>query len=286
MAVDQRSLPAFLSSDADFQTWYLGIHAQLTACGLVQTSDTGQMGATVAKPTVVTTAAGFRMYRFSDTLQSTFPVLLKVEFGVAGAVDRPSLWLTVGTASNGAGTLTGVQVSTRRQSLASLSMASGATLQSYCSGDGGRVMLFTNANPSSSSYGIGLMVDRLRDGSGAAQGDGVSIINSGSGATSWNQQFIEQGQSVNVAGSPFAPSLTNSNVRSSVGTNVALAPVFGTGGGKLLWTPHLSGHTNDFTGISTITVTHLGASRTFLVLDTAADSFGGGTNQIPIPIYE
>ena len=51
MTTDLRQLPAYLSNDADFRTWGQGICAQLTAIGLVKTSDTGQINwATAIKP--------------------------------------------------------------------------------------------------------------------------------------------------------------------------------------------------------------------------------------------
>jgi len=82
MATDTRNLPAFSNTDAEFRTWGSGIAAALQACGLVKTSDTGQIDwATVTRPGASHTAAGYEIYRFNDSLQATKPVLIKVEYG-------------------------------------------------------------------------------------------------------------------------------------------------------------------------------------------------------------
>ena len=54
------------------------------------------------------TAAGYYILQFNDTLQSTTPILIKIELGTGGAATTPALWVTVGTGSNGSGTLTGL----------------------------------------------------------------------------------------------------------------------------------------------------------------------------------
>ena len=96
------------SSDAGFRTWGTEFHAQLLACGLTLTSDTGQINWTTAsRGGSSQTYAGYEIWRFNDTLQSTVPVFLKFEFGVGGTLNSPSIRLTVGSGTNGAGTMTG-----------------------------------------------------------------------------------------------------------------------------------------------------------------------------------
>lgn len=87
-----------------FQSWYNAITTALfTTLGVTQTADTGQIGAAAAVP-AANTSAGYVIGRFNDTLQSTTPIFFKLEFGT-GAAGVPQMWLTVGTSSNGSGTI-------------------------------------------------------------------------------------------------------------------------------------------------------------------------------------
>src|SRR5882757_2238071 len=99
------------STDAAFRVWIAeAITVLFTTLGVTQTADTGQINtATVTRPAVINTAAGYVIGRFNDTAQSTSPVFFKLEFGT-GTVQptNPAMWITIGTGSNGSGTLTGV----------------------------------------------------------------------------------------------------------------------------------------------------------------------------------
>src|SRR4051794_26109726 len=121
-------LPAFINSDATFRQFVQGIRDALTALGFARTTDTGQLDpATVTTPAGINTAAGYEVYRFADPLQATLPIFFKVEYGTGGTVDKPGLWVTAGTATNGAGTIT-AQASARKQVAAGTSKTAGATL--------------------------------------------------------------------------------------------------------------------------------------------------------------
>lgn len=100
---------AILAQDtnAHFQAWVSEVVTALfTTLGVTQTSDTGQINpATVTIPGGANTSAGYVIGRFNDTLQSTAPIFFKLEFGTAAAVADPQMWITVGTSSNGSGTI-------------------------------------------------------------------------------------------------------------------------------------------------------------------------------------
>jgi hypothetical protein len=88
-------------------------------CGLTQTADTGQVNwTTVTYSSTANTSSGYEIYEFTDALQSTYPIYLKIEYGTgddpAAANGSPTIWLTVGQGSNGSGTLTGT-LTTRTQ---------------------------------------------------------------------------------------------------------------------------------------------------------------------------
>ncbi len=182
MSVDQRNLPAYLSNNTDFQTWVQGIHAQLVAAGLIQTADTGQINsATVALPGAINTAAGYEIFRFNDTGvangQSVNPVFIKVEYGTGiGAVNRQALWFTVGSGSNGSGTITGVMIPRTQVDPYNNSQTVGTTLQSDCAGDGGWFGLVTNIDTSNNQNTFYYILDRIRDGSGVPTGEGLVAL--------------------------------------------------------------------------------------------------------------
>lgn len=99
------------TTDAAFRVWIAeAITLLFTTLGVTQTADTGQVNtATVTRPVVVNTVAGYVIGRFNDTAQSTSPIFFKLEFGTGTTQPTsPAIWITVGTGSNGSGTLTGV----------------------------------------------------------------------------------------------------------------------------------------------------------------------------------
>lgn len=113
MTTSTTSTPVSNASSTTFRLWGLENNVALTAIGLTQTADTGQINwATVALPGAGNTQAGFEIWRFNDTLQSTSPVFLKIDYGTGSSTAVPMIGLTIGQGSNGSGTLTGT-LSTR-----------------------------------------------------------------------------------------------------------------------------------------------------------------------------
>ncbi len=123
------------SGNAGFQAWYNEVIAKWDACaGVARTGDTGQIGAAVARPGTGT-AGGYVMYYLNDSIHGTWPVYIKLEFGTGSSANFPAIWVTVGTGTNGSGTLTGV-VSTRQQITRNVAPTSLVTnYQSYLCAD-------------------------------------------------------------------------------------------------------------------------------------------------------
>ena len=96
------------SSDATFRVWAAEVIAQLLAVGITQTADTGQINTgTVVRPGT-NTNAGYAIFRFNDSMQGTAPIFFRIDFGTGGVATGPRMQLTVGTGSNGSGTISGV----------------------------------------------------------------------------------------------------------------------------------------------------------------------------------
>jgi hypothetical protein len=96
-------------TDADFRTWGAAWKAALTAIGLTNTTDTGQIDwTTVTIPLATGTYAGYEVWRFNDTLQATKPIFIRFDYGTGNNIDAPQINCQIGTGSDGSGNLTGL----------------------------------------------------------------------------------------------------------------------------------------------------------------------------------
>lgn len=161
------------SDDATFRAWGSAFAAILAAIGLVQTADTGQINwTTVLRPTT-NTAAGYEVWRFDDDLQATAPIFLKIEYGTGSSTTAPSIWLTVGVGSDGAGTITNPTKTTRVQASAT-GTPSASTLERHaCHTDGAAWIVF-HANSSTLST-LGFFIGRTCDTTGAPTAEGCVV---------------------------------------------------------------------------------------------------------------
>lgn len=116
MAIAFYNTPMDHSSDATFRAWGSALSAAIVAAGagvtthpgkIVPTTDTGQINWTTVTRPGVSTAAGYEIYKFTDSNAGSAPVYIKLEYGTGTSATVPQIWVTVGTGSNGSGTLTG-----------------------------------------------------------------------------------------------------------------------------------------------------------------------------------
>lgn len=266
MATDLRSLPAFLADDATFRTWGSGIAAQLTAVGLVQAADTGQINwTTVARPGAINTTAGFEIWRFNDSLQATKPVFIKLEYGVAGALDRPRVAVSVSTATNGTGTLTG-QVSSVRTIGPTASKSTGNTLPSYCAGSTSRLNLAMNLDTVSATFGLATLIERTKTAAGVDTGDGIAVVTFGA-SPGYAFQLVPFAGSIASATASNPALDLNAGGSTVSGSDVLIAPAV-LFYGKALFGSWCAYKTTDpgISALTSITVDHLGATRTYMPL--------------------
>ena len=261
----------FVNDDTQFRAWAQVIHDKLAAVGLVQTSDTGQINlATVAKPGAANTPAGYEIWRFADALQATAPIFIKVEYGTAAAATTPSIWITVGQSTNGAGTITGV-ASTRTQMIPSASTI-GTTKAVYCSGSTNRVWLAAGIDWVTAANSYFFCVERTRDAAGVDTADGFFLqMNWSSSSGSFMQTGLwAGGASVGAAIGPLFP-INISASRMAVGPNVGLVPgLFYQG--KPFYPVMLGAQAADIPGNLTYIVDYLGGDHTYLSLAGAINT--------------
>lgn len=113
MARDSYTSPSVCSTTAEFRARGLELSDMLTALGFPKSADTGQMDwGTVNKPGTTNTAAGYEIRYLNDSLHGTKPCYVKFEFGVS-VLDRFNIWATIGSGTNGSGTISGAMMARR-----------------------------------------------------------------------------------------------------------------------------------------------------------------------------
>lgn len=254
MATDQRTINSAFSTDADFRAWGVALAAQFAAVGLVKTADTGQIDwTTIVKPFTTNQKQGYEVWRFNDALQATKPVFIRIDYGSGANALNPSLWVIIGTATNGAGTLTG-QVVTQKQIL-----ASNGVYTSYCSGSSSRLNLAHNmGNP------LLLCVERTKTSAGVDTGDGI-VRYTWSAAGGLGFQLIPFVGAIPTEATLNPAIDSNAGGLSSVGVDVVLSPTI-TFCGKPLFASWCIYKSAEITGLAPISFAHLGATRTYLPL--------------------
>jgi hypothetical protein len=168
------------TTDAGFQTWIQEIITQLAAVGLTQTSDTGQINpSTVTRPGSGSTSAGYTIWRFDDTLQSTKPIFIKIEFGTSLGTNYPQLWVQTSTGTNGAGTLNATGL-TGKQTVCTYFSANGLTSYPsyfcYNATLGFFGMAWKVGVNGSGWTGGSIFVGRSNDSSGNSTGDAMFLV--------------------------------------------------------------------------------------------------------------
>lgn len=284
-----------MSSDVLFRAWVQAMHDHFAAAGLVQTSDTGQVNlATVVRP-AISSSAGYEIWRFADTDQAAAPIYFKIEYGAnTTAISSPSVWVTVGTGSDGAGTITATGwpsgvITTRKQlSVSATGAASGVTQTSYfdylADGSGFILALWPGSTAALGGYGFG--IERFRDPDGTPSEDGVNVFfiagTSSTGSAGQEGRFYAAGatQPTTPAG-PLTPAGTVGPANSSAlfGTVLRPYPVF-TG-----CKPRLGGPSQLLMAIGagdlavgvTFSMDHYGTSRTWLSLGASGSANGWGS---------
>lgn len=289
MATSQVNLLAYLSNDADFRSWASGLSAQFAAVGLVQTSNTGQLDlATVNRPPA-NSNGGYQIWRFNDTLQATFPIFIKIDYGISSAADRPRLGFTVGTSTDGASTITG-QSSSGMSCAVGASKTAAAVLPSYCSAGEGRFALVTNLDNSNSAFNMTAIIERTFDASGAVTGDGYLIAATGGSSTPYfSKQVITPTGTV-----PAAVSTSNTIgviwpvvsacSQTSVGSNTALGFGVAYSNGTCCFLRTLCYKHSEIGELVSISVPYLGATRIYMPMGnggTPPDCVAGSAMAIP-----
>lgn len=159
-----------------FRAWGSELSGQLTTIGFIKSSDTGQINWTTVTRPAVGVAGGYEIRYMNDSMHSTAPIYVKLEYGTDAAnAAYPAMWITIGTGSNGSGTITGIVVA-REQFQGGASALDSTVLAkvSYaCMSNGCVWFAFkTKVRVSSTFPAFCMAIERTKDNSGTSTGDG------------------------------------------------------------------------------------------------------------------
>jgi len=169
------------TTDAGFRAWGAELSAGLDTIGAAKTADSGQINWTTTTRPASGAAAGYEIRKLVDSLSASAPVFIKLEFGTSGA-NAPGIWLTIGTGSNGSGTLTGILYA---RFLINPGTAPASTTTNYptymCMTAGALWLCWkvaANTSLSGRSY-FDMVICRTVDDTGVITGDGISHYRNG-----------------------------------------------------------------------------------------------------------
>jgi hypothetical protein len=265
------------TTDAAAQDAFIsGTKNLLTAVGLVQTADTGQIALPVTTPITPTASTsgsyGYLVFRFPDALQATTPIFVKVDFRTDASGGQPMAQFTVSSTTNGAGVLGSPSMQTPISSQSTLYQTGLNNYACYIDGTftcllgANAVAAATTAN---NSVGA-VMVDRARSSSGVAQAGGYLVeVN----APFYNQYSLSR--SIYGPASPalqsWIPALIPSAnaTSSSDGANVNVFRHYMMVPGVKPSLGALTYFNAEFGAYAPVTVTVLGSSHTYLPVGRA-----------------
>lgn len=244
----------------------------VTTGGWTVTSDTGQTAiSSLTAPSTALTTAGYRVYSMSDGGQA---MKMKVEFGTGTSATYPCIWVTIGSGSDGAGTLTGVIFNrTYIQASAGTTTNQGPA---YGSAATNRACFCLWAT--ATTYSMWFLVERTRDANGNGDATGI-IVAWGSNQTHYSQYCPFSGPIVGTPESGLHV-LLSTNDPSSVNGNFGIAipfPMYG-----FAQRPGIScavANSNDVSALSQVTISVYGTNRTYQQVSGPSYLAVGGNNR-------
>lgn len=267
------------STDADFRAWVQFIIDAFTTGGWIRTADTGQIDTgTVTAPVATGAVQGYVILRMADALQATAPVFVKVEFGShTGTVALPRLHLTLGTGSNGTGSLTGV-VTTRTAYQPGVTLAGGApdvdgNYRGYSSSDTNRCVFAMGVGSASHQASMIVSIERTVDTAGDDTATGA-VVHVAYGAGVFHHFVAPQALPLGTptTGNVEMPAPNVGNGQK--GADVVYYPLFVFNPELMNPSRNVLGYfTTDVPDYTEADVTHYGEAQTMIHLGASAQRF-------------
>jgi hypothetical protein len=258
-----------VGSNAAIRSWAGEISATFTAGGWVQTSDTGQTASSALTGSPgVNTSSGYQIWRMADSLQTgASTVFLKLEYGEGASTSSPSIWITLGTGSDGAGNITGAILA--RTQITAGSGTSSSSITTYGSATTSRVSwVYGN-----SSGHLLFSIERTKDASGNDTNEGLLVLGSAQAnaiLTVKINQYLRFTNNTLLSSTAMGTAVP-SGATWADGSNFGVSPVRffnGTPSNPCIsWLAYLNGDTAQ--GVS-LPVQIFGVTRTFMPLGNAS----------------
>jgi hypothetical protein len=253
------------TTDAEFRAWGLSVRTALVAIGLTRTADTGQIDwTTVAKPAAGTTSQGYEIWQMTDTAQTTCPIIIKIEYGSGSAAANPGLWFTVGTASNGSGTITGTSILARTQVTNTTGADASARTHYACAQDG--FFWLALAPTGSPTLGAFFGFFRYCDANGTISTNGGLWVNTTNMTSTSSHQHVRWYRPSTITATAFAFPMPTGLTSGAYGADLAVFE-------PVVWSDRpnrvfgmLGCWVTDFAAGTTLSITAFGSSRTFIPL--------------------
>jgi hypothetical protein len=158
------------TTDAEFRAWGKDMSDALTAVGIPKTGDTGQIDwTTVTRPGTTNTSAGYEIRYLNDSMHGTAPVYIKLEWGTSTVTTTPAVWISTGSITNGAGTLSGDTTTRTQIDWAAASGKFPMFVSADASGFG--IALMVNATD-----GLLLLIERALESDGDLSSNGYTVL--------------------------------------------------------------------------------------------------------------
>jgi hypothetical protein len=275
-------------SDAVFREWGSELSTKLAAAGLTQTADTGQINWVTVVRAGTNANAGYEIWRMADTQQATAPVFLRIDYGTGSGTTSPRIQITLGTGSNGSGTITGTALTTARSIHAPTAQTTDTVRNSYVCVNQGFIGIYWKVGSGTDAL---FVFNRTCDTTGTSTATGGMVIwgsTSASALTATQALRFASTAIAYTARTAIADTALGMNPQSVTSTLVgsdqqvfmgwtitpAVAPLFGVCGCLEAEFPQGTSFTATLVGTS---------ARTYIALATTAGPFSanGATGAYP-----
>ena len=269
------------STLAHFQSWSSAIYNAFIAFGWLQTADAGQAANPVAA--VPSSAYAYWIFKANDAAAATMPIYVKVEVGYSSTI--PSIKMTVGTSSDGSGSITGQKCTstpwqiTQSGSSVMETNQGGTLYPCFFSGDAGEFRMYMWQS-TTQICGTLFAIERSKDTSGVNTDEYFTALCSANAVSGYAavryQQTVLVGGIGNLETGILGLAITNnSNTGAALGTTAAFPvfPVLGKVGNPMLGIMAVcSGDTAD---AATVTVLNMYAGTHTAIVVKGSTSSGG-----------
>lgn len=195
-----------VAATANLRTTGAELNGWLSTVGLVQTSDTGQVNwATVNLP-AANTLIGYEIWRFADS-----SIYFKLEWTTGGTAGGLIFHLTVGTGSDGAGTITGAATFPRTAvfNVTNSAASTGTPWPTYiCRTADFFGIVYKKGGPTANAQTapaqLAFAIEKMVDASGTPTGDGFVVSHGTAGSSGAALTAIQTKRAIRTASTAAA----------------------------------------------------------------------------------